>query len=162
MYLCKSNEDFTASVISYEEMFKSCRELKNANQKNLCDVKDLEQKRQAAINEYNQFANRQTKSKKRKEAVTEVLVKANDWIRSKKLNPESIALLGSAVKSIKKGNTVLANRLDKLLEELNDKCLLFPPTSEEIVNMIKDQLGNIAKENTKNYGQAYIFAGFYY
>ncbi len=158
----KVNEDFTASVISYEEMFKSCRELKNANQKNLCDVKDLEQKRQAAINEYNQFVNRQTKSKKRKEAVTEVLVKANDWIRSEKLNPESIALLGSAVKSIKKGNTVLANRLDKLLEELNDKCLLFPPTSEEIVNMIKDQLGNIAKENTKNYGQAYIFAGFYY
>ena len=34
--------------------------------------------------------------------------------------------------------------------------------SEDIVNMIQQELGNITSANTQKHGEAYIFAGFYY
>ena len=72
-------------------------------------------------------------------------------------------MIGSAIKAIKGGNKPLAKRLDKLLNEMgNPEDQLIPVTSNDIINMIKQELGNIATVNTLKNGEAYIFASFNY
>ena len=145
------------------DMFASCKCTPNTIAKSFCEITDFQSKRKAALDAYNVYENRLSKAKNAKIDVSNVLIKANEWINSQKLTKESMSLIGQAMKSIKAGNTTLAKRLDKLLTELGEPDkLLIPVASEDIVNMIQQELGNITSANTQKHGEAYIFAGFYY
>lgn len=159
----KVAKDLQAQVINYMDMFASCKCTPNTIAKSFCEITDFQSKRKAALDAYNVYENRLSKAKNAKIDVSNVLIKANEWINSQKLTKESMSLIGQAMKSIKAGNTTLAKRLDKLLTELGEPDkLLIPVASEDIVNMIQQELGNITSANTQKHGEAYIFAGFYY
>lgn len=159
----KVAKDLQAQVINYMDMFASCKCTPNTIAKSFCEITDFQSKRKAALDAYNVYENRLSKAKNAKIDVSNVLIKANKWINSQKLTKESMSLIGQAMKSIKAGNTTLAKRLDKLLTELGEPDkLLIPVASEDIVNMIQQELGNITSANTQKHGEAYIFAGFYY
>lgn len=159
----KVAKNLQAQVINYMDMFDSCKCTPNTAETAFDTIENIESKRKAAMNAYHIYENRLSKAKNAKIDVSNVLIKANEWINSQKLTKESMSLIGQAMKSIKAGNTTLAKRLDKLLTELGEPDkLLIPVASEDIVNMIQQELGNITSANTQKHGKAYIFAGFYY
>ena len=143
-------------------MFDSCRCKKNTNE-NVFNSELQEPKRKAALNAYNVYETKLNKPKPLTDFEEKVIEKANKWIINKKHNKESMSMIGSAIKSIKGGNKPLAKRLDSLLTAMgNPDSLLIPVTSEEIIQMINKELGNIATVNTMKNGEAYIFASFNY
>ncbi len=159
----KVAKDLQAQVINYMDMFDSCKCTPNTVEAASDTIENIESKRKAAMDAYNVYESKLSKAKNAKVDVTNVLIKANKWITSAKLPKESMSLIGQAIKSIKSGNITLAKRLDKLLTELGEpNKLLIPATTEDIVNMIQQELGNITSANTQKHGEAYIFAGFYY
>ncbi len=159
----KVEKDLQAQVINYLDMFDSCKCATNTAEASFDTIENIESKRKAAMNAYHIYENRLSKAKNAKIVVSNVLIKANEWIKSQKLPKESMSLIGQAMKAIKAGNTTLAKRLDKLLSELGEPDkLLIPVSTEDIVNMIQQELGNITTANTQKHGEAYIFAGFYY
>ena len=159
----KVAKDLQAQVINYMDMFDSCKCTSNTAEAAFNTIENIESKRKAAMDAYHVYESKLSKAKNAKTVVSNVLIKANEWINSQKLPKESMSLIGQAMKSIKAGNTTLAKRLAKLLTELGEPDeLLIPVSPEDIVNMIKQELGNITAANTQNHGKAYIFAGFYY
>ncbi len=159
----KVAKDLQAQVINYMDMFDSCKCHADTFANPFSDAKDIEAKRKSAMDAYNVYESKLSKAKNAKVDITNVLIKANKWITSTKLPKESMSLIGQAIKSIKGGNYTLAKRLDKLLTELGEPDkLLISVTSEDIVNMIQQELGNITIVNTQKHDEAYIFAGFYY
>ena len=159
----KVAKDLQAQVINYMDMFDSCKCAANTAEAAFNTIENIESKRKAAMDAYHVYESKLSKAKNAKIVVSNVLIKANEWINSQKLPKESMSLIGQAMKSIKAGNTTLAKRLDKLLTELGEPDeMLIPVSPEDIVNMIKQELGNITAANTQNHGEAYIFAGFYY
>lgn len=159
----KVTGDLQAQVINYMEMFDSCRCVPDSAEAPLPAQAELEAKRKAVLDAYHVYESKLSKAKNAKADVTNVLAKANKWIASGSLTKESMGMIGTAVKSIKNGNMTLAKRLDKLLTELGEpESQLIPVTSDDVVNMIKNELGNIAATGNQKNGEAYIFAGFYY
>ena len=171
----KVGSDLQTKVINYMEMFDACKcseeTTETCNSDRYApstrllhsDDSEVQAKRKAAFDAYNVYENRLSRAKNSKVSIANVLAKANKWISSGTLQKESMALVGQAVKSIKNGNTILAKRLDKVLTALGTpESQLIPITSEEVVNMIQQELCSIAASNTQKHGEAYIFAGFYY
>lgn len=153
----KVGSDLQGKVVSYLEMFEECNVEKGAE--SLEKPKDYDLLCNAAMNAYNVYESTLNKAKNVKANISNVIERANNWIRSKSLDKEAMSLIGAALKSVKAGNTTLAKRLKNLLDDL-EKPSLIELTSEDIVNMIKTELGNIASENAKKRGEAYIFGGF--
>ncbi len=158
----KVDSSLQGKIINYMDMFDACK-CKPETDEKAFSSEQLNSRRKIALETYHVYESKLNKAKKAKVDVTNTLSKANKWISSKKLDKESMSKIGNAVKSIKGGNTVLAKRLDKLLNDMgNPDDQLIPVTSEEIVQMIDSALKNIAADNTTKNGEAYIFAGFNY
>lgn len=156
----KVDSALQGEIINYIDMFDACK-CKPETVEKPFTTEQLDSRRKIALETYHVYESKLNKAKKAKVDVTNTLSKANKWISSKKLDKESMSKIGNAIKSIKSGNTVLAKRLDKLLNDMgNPDDQLFPVTSEEIVQMIDDALRNIVADNTSKNGEAYIFASF--
>lgn len=158
----KVDANLQSDIIDYSDMFNACKCNPESIEKSF-KPEQLESKRKAALDAYNVYENKLNKPKPLNDFEKGVIEKANKWIFNKKLNKESMSMIGSAIKAIKGGNKPLAKRLDKLLNEMgNPEDQLIPVTSNDIINMIKQELGNIATVNTLKNGEAYIFASFNY
>lgn len=155
----KVDKDLHGQVISYMQMFDACKCSENAVA--LKATQNIEVIKEAALTEFHKYESRLTKSKKPSKKVTETLLKAHNFINGKKLTKELMSLIATAVEHIKNGNTALCDRLNKVLQELDKPSLFEQMQEEEVIQIIKRELGNIAKENNKKHGDAYIFAGFY-
>ena len=143
-------------------MFDACK-CKPETEEKAFTAEQLDSRRKIALETYHVYESKLNKAKKAKVDVTNTLAKANKWITSKKLDKESMSKIGNAIKSIKSGNNALAKRLDKLLNDMgNPDDQLIPVTSEEIIQMINKELGNIVADNTTKNGEAYIFVSFNY
>ncbi len=149
-------------IINYIDMFDACK-CKPETEEELFTSEQLDSRRKIALETYHVYESKLNKAKKANVDVTNTLDKAIKWITSKKLDKESMSKIGNAIKSIKLGNNALAKRLDKLLNDMgNPDDQLIPVTSEEIIQMINNELGNIVSDNTTKSGEAYIFASFNY
>lgn len=156
----KVNAAFQGQVINYMEMFDSCKCKLNSEEKSFGGGQ-LDSKRKIALETYHIYENKVNRAKNARTDITHILAKANKWISSKKLDKDSMSKIGNAIASIKSGNNALAKRLDTLLNEMGSPDeLLIPVTSEEILRMINNELGNIAADNTSKNGEAFIFASF--
>ncbi len=156
-------KDLQARVINYMDMFDSCKCEPGTVAKALASIPDIDAKRKAALEAYNVFESKLSKAKKAKGYVANVLLKAYKWINSGKLSNEAMSLIGQAIKSIKSGNASLAKKLDRFLTDQGEPDnLLIQVTSEDIVNMIRREIGNMASVNKQNHGESYVFAGFYF
>ncbi len=158
----KVDANLQGEIINYIDMFDACKCTPKAEEKSFT-AEQLDSRRKIALETYHIYETKLSKAKKENVNVTNTIAKANKWITSKKLDKESMSKIGSAIKSIKSGNKVLAKRLDKLLNDMgNPDDQLIPVTSEEIIQMINNELGNIEADNTTKNGEAYIFASFNY
>ena len=159
----KVDSNLQGEIINYMDMFDSCKNKFDTGEKLLSSVVSLDSKRKVALDTYHGYESKLNKARNANVNITGILEKATQWIGSKKLGIESMSKIGSAIKSIKSGNIILARRLDKLLTAMgNPDEYLIPVTSEEIIEMIDKELGVIATDNNSKNGEAYIFAGFYY
>ena len=158
----KVDSNLQGEIINYIDMFDACKCNPETEEKTFT-AEQLDSRRKIALETYHVYESKLNKAKKAKVDVTNTLAKANKWISSKKLDKESMSKIGNAIKSIKSGNNALAKRLDKLLNDMGTPDdQLIPVTSEEIVQMINNELGNIVADNTNKNGEAYIFASFNY
>lgn len=156
----KVDSNLHGEVINYIDMFHACS-CKTESREKTFKSEQLNSKREAALYAYNLYENKLNKPKPLNNFEQTVIEKANKWIINKKLNKESMTMIGSAIKAIKGGNKTLAKSLDKLLTEMgNPEEQLIPVTSKDILNMIKQELGNISTANILKNGEAYIFASF--
>lgn len=156
----KTNKEATPTVISALEMFESCK--CDQNTKELPLPKNAKELENIALNAYKEYCTKPSKPKNLSKSVTQTLSKAKKLIDKKTLTKESQTLVTQAVSSIKNGNIPLAKRLTSLLTRMEKaEEDLIPVQSEEVVAMIKTELGSFAAKTDAKNGKAYTFAAFY-
>jgi len=158
LYVALDNE-LSGKVIPAIEILEKCK--CTIETKNGIMPQNNVQFKEYALQTYNAYVQKLQKSQTKSKHIIRAQVIIHSWINAD-ISKQSKTLLNNAARLIKKGNMGVANKIIKIGAQLgSSQQTLFQITQAEIDYIIRQELNNIGEQNTKAFGEPYIYATAY-
>ncbi len=158
LYVTLGN-DFSGKVIPAIEMLQKCR---CAIETPITAIPQNHiQFEEYALQTYNAYVQKLQKSQPKNKYLVQAQTIIHSWINAS-ISKQSKNLLNNAARLVKKGNMGVANKIIKIGAQLGSpQQTLFQITQSDIDHIITQELNHIGEQNTKAFGEPYIFASSY-
>lgn len=158
LYIALDN-DLSGKVIPAIDMLEKCRCVTNTQNGTM--PQNSSELEESALHTYNAYVQKLQKSHSKNKNIIQAQTIIHSWINTK-ISKQSKNMLNNAARLIKKGNIGVANKIILIGAQIGDpQQSLFQLTQNDIDQIITQELNHIGEQNTKTFGEPYIYAAAY-